>query len=54
MIIADVYNTPNDTEEFIVARLVENELYFWGSFEDKEKANEVAKKLENAVVLIKQ
>lgn len=54
MIMANVHNIPNDIEEFIVARLVDNELYFWGSFESKEKANEVAKKLENAVVLVKQ
>lgn len=37
-----IYNKPEQTEEFIVARDVEGEKWYWGSWDDRDRANEVA------------
>ena len=39
-----------DHERFVVARLIDGELWFWGSFEIKEMADKAAKELKNALV----
>lgn len=40
-----VNNTDEETEKYIVARPIDSELWFWGSWDDEAKALEVAKKL---------
>ena len=36
---------------FMVARLVENDLWYYGLYETRDRAKEVAKELENGLVL---
>ena len=48
-----VYNCPKDTEQYIVARLSNGELWFWGSYEDESEAIEVADEFENGLVVMR-
>jgi hypothetical protein len=48
-----VYNCPDDTEQYIVARLSNGELWFWGSYEDESEAIEVADSFENGLVVMR-
>lgn len=49
--IADVNNVPNGiTERYIVANMVVGELWFWGAWDDPEKAQSVAKEIDGVVV----
>ena len=45
-----VNNVPNDCERFAVARLSEGELWYWGSWENNEEADNVAKSICGIVV----
>lgn len=51
-VIANIKNMPDYASEFpyIVAREVEGELWFWGVYEDGERADEVAEQI-NGIVL---
>ena len=48
-----VYNTPDYAENhnFIVSRLVENNLWFYGAYDEIEKAREVAEEIDGLVVV---
>lgn len=37
--------------EFIVARLVDGEFWYYGAYETEERANEVRSEFENGIVL---
>lgn len=47
----EIQNCPEDTDKYIVARLVMNVLWFWGSWNDKDAAYRVAATFENAIVI---
>lgn len=46
-----VNNAPVEHCRYIVARLNNNELYYWGSWDDKTEAISVAMRFDNAVVV---
>ena len=48
-----INNLPEYAKEkaFIVARICDGELWFWGAWDNQEKANEVAYGLENGICL---
>ena len=46
-----VNNVPKDAEKFIVARLTSGELWYYGSWENKESAVRVASTFKNGVVV---
>lgn len=46
-----VNNVPVEHCKYIVARLNNNELWYWGSWADKTEAISVAMRFENAVVV---
>ena len=46
-----INNMPENVEEWIVANCVSNELWFWGSWDDKTKAEEVAREVESRLVV---
>lgn len=46
-----VNNMPEETEQFVVARLNNGELWYWGSWSDKESAEKVAKTFPNGIVV---
>ena len=48
---AEVQNVPNDADKYIVVRLVMGELWYWGSWNDKDAADRVAEQFENGLVL---
>jgi transcriptional regulator with XRE-family HTH domain len=48
-----VYNCPNDVEQYIVARLSNGELWYWGCYEDESEAIEVADEFENGLVVMR-
>ena len=48
-----VYNCPDDAEQYIVVRLSNGELWFWGSYEDESEAIEVADSFENGLVVMR-
>lgn len=51
----NLYNTPeNINYNFIVARLDDNKLWYWGSYETEEKADEIAQELIDAIVVTKE
>ena len=49
-----VQNLDKDHERFVVARSnewIDNELWYWGSWSDRNEANRVAQSFENGVVI---
>lgn len=48
-----VYNCPEDTGQYIVARLSNGELWYWGTYEDESEAIEVADEFENGLVVMR-
>ena len=46
-----IKNMSKVTEGFIVARLVDGELWYYGVYETQERAEEVAQALGNGVVI---
>ena len=46
----NVNNVPKDTERFIVARVCEGELWYWGSWDNREDALKAAKEQDGAVI----
>lgn len=48
-----VYNCPEDAYGYIVVRLSNGELWFWGSYEDESEAQEVADEFENGLVVMR-
>lgn len=40
--------------KYIVARNIDGELWFWGAWNDRNKANEVAIELGNGVVIVNE
>ncbi len=51
--MATINNKPQDTEQYIVARIDDTDfsLWYWGSWDDVEEASTVALELGNAVVI---
>lgn len=49
-----VNNLPKDVEKYVVAREVDGELWFWGSFETEGKAIEASSQFFNGFVLERQ
>lgn len=45
-----VNNTDEETEKYIVARPIDSELWFWGSYDNEEEAIKVAKLMDGIVV----
>lgn len=45
-----INNMPNTTKKYIVARRVDGELWFWGSWDDRDRANEVALEIGGEVI----
>ena len=45
--VGNINKVPKNTERFIVARLVMNELWYWGSWDTKEAADRVAAQFDN-------
>ena len=48
---AIVNNLPENPERYIVARLSNCELWYWGSWDNKEKAEKAAEEFDNGVVV---
>lgn len=52
--IAKINNLDPRHERFVVARRnswIDNELWYWGSWSDRNEANRVAQSFENGVVI---
>ena len=49
--IVNVNNLPNSYEKYVVARVVDNELWFWGSWEDESEATHVAREIGGVVIV---
>lgn len=41
-----IHNMPEDHDKYIVARVCDNELWFWGSFETETDAKKVAEEMD--------
>ena len=48
------YKSYADQYKYIVARRVDGELWFWGAWNDRDKANDVAEELGNGIVLVNE
>ena len=46
-----INNVAPDADRYIVARLVEGELWYWGSWEDEKAARRVADTFDNGIVV---
>lgn len=49
--IVEVMNCPTNAYRYIVARLSNGELWYWGCYEDETEAFEVADSFENGLVV---
>lgn len=50
----EVKNIPEELKRYIVARVDHGELWFWGSWDEKDKAREMAAGFDNGVVIEKR
>lgn len=48
--LVTVNNTPESVEKYVLARCVDNELWFYGSYDDEAQAKEIAKMIDGIVV----
>lgn len=46
-----INNLPMDYKKYVVAMLIDNNLWYWGSWDDKSKAEQVAKTMPDGVVI---
>lgn len=46
----EVLNVPKDHDKYIVARLSDGELWYWGSWDDEKKAKITALEINGIVV----
>lgn len=46
-----INNLPISYKKYIVAMLVDGEFWYWGSWDDKSKAEQVAKTMPDGVVI---
>lgn len=51
MFKVEVNNVPHVVKEFIVARFVANELWYWGSWDNPVQAQRVAEEIGNGIVV---
>lgn len=51
-----IQNTPDyaKTYKYIVARKIDGELYFWGAWNDKDKASNIAHELGDGIVIVNE
>lgn len=47
----NVNNMPKETEAYVVAKLVDGKLWFWGSWDDRKMAEKVAEEFDNGIVV---
>lgn len=47
-----VYNTPMFPRRYVACRLVKGKLWYWGSWDDEEMAEEAAKQFDNGMVVV--
>jgi hypothetical protein len=45
-----VNNLPDEPKRYVVARVIDGELWFWGSYEDEDRAKQAAKEIEGVVL----
>lgn len=45
-----VNNLPENHNRYVVARRVDEDLWYWGSFADKDRANAVAMEISGEVI----
>ena len=55
-IMMTIQNVPEYAKnyKYIVARRVDGELYFWGAWNDKDKANNISHELGDGIVIINE
>lgn len=46
-----VENISNQSRQYVVARLVDGKLWYWGSWDDKKSADKVAMEFSNGIVV---
>lgn len=46
----EVMNVPKDHDKYIVARLSDGELWYWGSWDDNQLADLAAREIDGVVV----
>ena len=49
--IMNVNNCDTNHERYVVARVVDGELWYWGSWDNRESAENVAKTFDNGIVV---
>lgn len=49
--LAEVNNLPDEIDKYVVARVCDGELWFWGTWDDKDEAENVVNDVENGIVL---
>ena len=48
--LAEVNNLPNEIDKYIVARVCDGELWFWGTFDSETRAKKVAKDVDGVIL----
>lgn len=46
----NIHNLPENHKAFVVARDIDGELWFWGSWDDRNAANEAALKIGGVMI----
>lgn len=46
-----INNLPTHYKKYVIAMLINHELWYWGSWDDKGKAEQIAKTMPDGVVI---
>jgi hypothetical protein len=49
--LAEVNNLPDEIDKYVVAKVCDGELWFWGTWDDKDEAEKAVNDVENGIVL---
>ena len=55
-IMTTIQNVPEYAKnyKYIVARQIDGKLYFWGAWNDKDKANNISHELRDGIVIVNE
>jgi hypothetical protein len=49
----NINNAPTDVDPYVVCRVLDGQLWYWGSWSDPDKANAAAAEMDGVVVCVK-
>ena len=48
--LAEVNNLPDDIEKYVVAKVFDGEMWFWGTYDDKNRAEKAVHDVDGVIL----